>query len=141
MSRLNVETVDKNGTFLGSMWESRTNVATVLLEAGLAKMQTSFGADMIVEAHILEQAERTAKNQKLNIWENYVEGQETLNRSTTVETRQKETLKVVVTEVLGGGRFYVQSVGDQRIASFQNQLASLSVKDAPIIGSFKPQKR
>ena len=42
-------------------------MATVLLEAGLAKMQTSFGADRIVEAHILEQAERTAKNQKLKV--------------------------------------------------------------------------
>ncbi|KAG2279437.1 hypothetical protein Bca52824_050657 [Brassica carinata] len=137
---IEVETVDRTGTFLGSMWEGRTNVATVLLEAGLAKMQTSFGADRIVEAHILEQAERTAKNQKLKIWENYVEGQEVSNGSTTVETRQKETLKVAVTEVLGGGRFYVQSVGDQRISSIQNQLASLSVKDAPIIGSFNPKR-
>ncbi|CAH2073709.1 unnamed protein product, partial [Thlaspi arvense] len=138
---IEVETVDRTGTFLGSMWESRTNVATVLLEAGLAKMQTSFGADRIVEAHILEQAERSAKNQKLKIWENYVEGEEVSNgSSTTVETRQKETLKVAVTEVLGGGRFYVQSVGDQRIASIQNQLASLSVKDAPIIGSFNPKR-
>lgn len=59
--------MDRTGTFLGSMWESRTNVATVLLEAGLAKMQTSFGADRIVEAHILEQAERSAKNQKLKV--------------------------------------------------------------------------
>lgn len=49
------------------MWESRTNVATVLLEAGLAKMQTSFGADRIAEAHLLEQAERSAKNQKLKV--------------------------------------------------------------------------
>ena len=57
-----------------------------------------------------------------------------------METRQKETLKVAVTEVLGGGRFYVQSVGDQRISSIQNQLASLSVKDAPIIGSFNPKR-
>ncbi|VVB13566.1 unnamed protein product [Arabis nemorensis] len=137
---IEVETVDRTGTFLGSMWESRTNAATVLLEAGLAKMQTSFGADRIVEAHILEQAERTAKNQKLKIWENYVEGEEVSNGSTTVETRQKETLKVVVTEVLGDGRFYVQSAGDQKVTSIQNQLSSLSIKDAPILGSFNPKK-
>ncbi|CAE6089755.1 unnamed protein product [Arabidopsis arenosa] len=138
---IEVETVDRTGTFLGSMWESRTNVATVLLEAGLAKMQTSFGADRIAEAHLLEQAERSAKNQKLKIWENYVEGEEVSNGNTnTVETRQKETLKVVVTEVLGGGRFYVQSAGDQKVASIQNQLASLSIKDAPIIGSFNPKR-
>ncbi|CAN8256952.1 unnamed protein product [Cochlearia groenlandica] len=137
---IEVETVDRTNTFLGSMWESRTNAATFLLEAGLAKMQTSFGADRIVESHLLEQAERSAKNQKLKIWENYVEGEEVSNGSTNVETRHKETLKVAVTEILGGGKFYVQSIGDQRIASIQNQLASLSLKEAPIIGSFNPKK-
>ena len=42
--------------------------------------------------------------------------------------------------MLGGGRFYVQTVGDQKVASIQNQLASLSLKDAPIVGSFNPKK-
>uniref|UniRef100_A0A1J3DI37 Ribonuclease n=1 Tax=Noccaea caerulescens TaxID=107243 RepID=A0A1J3DI37_NOCCA len=137
---IEVETVDRTGTFLGSMWESKTNAATYLLEAGLAKMQTGFGADRIPEAHLLELAERSAKNQKLKIWENYVEGEEVVNGGSTVETKQKETLKVVVTEVLGGGKFYVQTVGDQKVASIQNQLASLSLKDAPIVGSFNPKK-
>ncbi|CAE6088593.1 unnamed protein product [Arabidopsis arenosa] len=105
------------------------------------EVETVDRTDRIAEAHLLEQAERSAKNQKLKIWENYVEGEEVSNGNTnTVETRQKETLKVVVTEVLGGGRFYVQSAGDQKVASIQNQLASLSIKDAPIIGSFNPKR-
>ncbi|KAH0852942.1 hypothetical protein HID58_093619 [Brassica napus] len=138
---IEIETVDRTGTFLGSMWEGKTNAATFLLEAGVAKMQTGFGADRIPEAHLLELAERSAKNQKLKIWENYVEGEEVVNGGgSKVETRQKETLKVVVTEVLGGGKFYVQTVGDQKVASIQNQLASLSLKDAPIVGSFNPKK-
>ncbi|KAL0718316.1 hypothetical protein Bca4012_067638 [Brassica carinata] len=58
---IEVETVDRTGTFLGSMWEARTNAATFLLEAGLAKMQTGFGADRIPQAHLLEIAERSAK--------------------------------------------------------------------------------
>ncbi|XP_010546113.1 PREDICTED: staphylococcal nuclease domain-containing protein 1-like [Tarenaya hassleriana] len=136
---IEVETVDRTGTFLGSMWESRTNVALVLLEAGLAKMQTSFGSDRIPEAHLLEQAERSAKGQKLKIWENYVEGEEVSNGS-TVETKQKETLKVAVTEVLGGGKFYIQAVGDQKVTSIQHQLASLNLKEAPVIGAFNPKK-
>ncbi|CAG7896036.1 unnamed protein product [Brassica rapa] len=138
---IEIETVDRTGTFLGSMWEGKTNAATFLLEAGVAKMQTGFGADRIPEAHLLELAERSAKNQKVKIWENYVEGEEVVNGGgSKVETRQKETLKVVVTEVLGGGKFYVQTVGDQKVASIQNQLASLSLKDAPIVGSFNPKK-
>ncbi|KAG2240667.1 hypothetical protein Bca52824_097133 [Brassica carinata] len=65
-----------------------------------------------VEATILEQ-----------IWENYVKGQELSNGN-----------------VLGSGRFYVQSVGDQKLASIQNHFASMFVKDAPIIVSFNSKR-
>ncbi|XVF49480.1 hypothetical protein PTKIN_Ptkin04bG0016200 [Pterospermum kingtungense] len=137
---IEVETVDRTGTFLGSLWESRTNMAVTLLEAGLAKLQTSFGSDRIADAHLLEQAEQSAKRQKLKIWENYVEGEEVSNGPSTTENKQKELLQVVVTEVLGGGKFYVQTVGDQRVASIQQQLASLNIQEAPVIGAFNPKK-
>ncbi|KAL3716227.1 hypothetical protein ACJRO7_007913 [Eucalyptus globulus] len=136
---IEVETVDRTGTFLGSLWESRKNVAATLLEAGLAKLQTSFGGDRIPDAHLLQQAEQAAKRQKLKIWENYVEGQEVSNGS-AVESKQKEVLKVVVTEVLGGGKFYVQTVGDQKVASIQRQVASLNLQEAPLLGAFTPRK-
>ncbi|KAG9150884.1 hypothetical protein Leryth_003009 [Lithospermum erythrorhizon] len=135
---IEVETVDRTGTFLGSLWESKTNMSTILLEAGLAKFQAAFGADKIPDAHLLMQAEQSAKKQKLKIWENYVEGEEVSNGPAT-ERRQKEELKVVVTEVLLGGKFYVQSV-DQKVAAIQNQLASLNLKEAPSIEAFTPKK-
>ena len=65
--QIEVETVDRTGTFLGSLWESRTNVAVTLLEAGLAKLQTSFGSDRIPDLHLLEQAEQSARKQKLKV--------------------------------------------------------------------------
>ncbi|CAI9773683.1 unnamed protein product [Fraxinus pennsylvanica] len=136
---IEVETVDRTGTFLGTLWEARTNVAVTLLEAGLAKLQTSFGTDRIPDAHLLVQAEQSAKKKKLKIWENYVEGEDVSNGS-SVERRQKEELKVVVTEVLGGGQFYVQPVADQKVASIQKQLASLNLQEAPVLGAFNPKK-
>ncbi|CAN6901623.1 unnamed protein product [Brassica oleracea] len=48
--------------------------------------------------------------------------------------------QVAVTEVLGGGRFYVQSVGDQKLSSIQNLLSTMCVKDAPILASFNPKR-
>lgn len=45
----------------------------------------------------------------------------------------------MVTEVLGGGKFYVQPA-DQKVASIQQQLASLSLQEAPLIGAFNPKK-
>lgn len=136
---IEVETVDRTGTFLGSLWESKTNMAAVLLEAGLARLQT-FGLDRIPDSHILSQAEDSAKRQKLKIWDNYVEGQEVPNGTPAPQNREKEVLKVVVTEVLGGGKFYVQTVGDQLVSSIQQQLASLEIGDPPVVGSFNPKK-
>lgn len=42
-------------------------MAVTLLEAGLAKLQTSFGTDRIQDAHLLAQAEQSAKRQKLKV--------------------------------------------------------------------------
>lgn len=44
-------------------------------------------------------------------------------------------------EVLGGGKFYVQSVVEQKEASIiQQKLASLKLQEAPPVGSFNPKK-
>jgi len=133
-----VEAVDRTGTFIGSLWESKTNMSSVLLEAGLAKIN-SFALDRIPDANVLTRAEKSAKQQKLKIWENFVEGEEVPNGAASA-SKQKEILKVVATEVLGGGKFYAQTVGDQRVSSIQQQLASLKLKEAPVIGAFNPVK-
>ncbi|KAI6675771.1 hypothetical protein NL676_003677 [Syzygium grande] len=95
---IEVETVDRTGTFLGSLCESKENMA----------------------------AEQVAKRQKLKIWENYVEGQEVSNGDGN--------------RVLGGGKFYVQTVGDQKVASIRRQVASLVLQEAPLVGAFNPRK-
>lgn len=64
--QIEVEAVDRTGTFLGSLWESKTNMASVLLEAGLAKL-SSFGLDRIPDANVLMRAEQSAKQQKLKV--------------------------------------------------------------------------
>lgn len=43
-------------------------MGSVLLEAGLAKLQTSFGTDRIPDSQILAQAEQSAKLQKLKVF-------------------------------------------------------------------------
>ncbi|MCD7458152.1 hypothetical protein HAX54_037417 [Datura stramonium] len=85
---IEVETVDRTGTFIGTLWESRSNVAVTLLEAGLAKASNFFGTDRTSEVHLLMQAEQAAKK----IWENYVEGEEVATGG-AAERRQKEEVK------------------------------------------------
>ncbi|GFZ11898.1 U2 small nuclear ribonucleoprotein A [Actinidia rufa] len=60
-----MENVDKKGNFLGALWESKSNMGMTLLEAGLAKLQTSFGIDGIPDAKLLVRSEQSAKMQKL----------------------------------------------------------------------------
>jgi len=137
---IEVETVDRTGTFIGSLWMSKANMGVAILEAGLAKLQTSFGADRLADAHLLAQAEQSAKRQKLKLWENYVEGEDVPVTDQSSDRRKKEELKVVVTEVLGGGKFYVQSVADQNVSSIQRQLAVLNIQEAPVLGTFNPKR-
>lgn len=42
-------------------------MAVTLLEAGLARLQMSFSSDKISDAHLLAQAEESAKHQKLKV--------------------------------------------------------------------------
>lgn len=137
---IEVETVDRVGTYLGSLWESKTNMAVALLEAGLAKLHPSFSAERTVDGHLLAQAEENARKQRLKVWENYVEGQEAANGSASDSTSKKEVLKVLVTEVLDGGRFYVQVASDSRVSSIQQQLANLSLQEKPPVVGFNPKK-
>jgi hypothetical protein len=64
--QIEVEAVDRTGTFIGSLWESKNNVSSVLLEAGLAKL-SSFALDRIPDAHVLIRAEKSAKQKKLKV--------------------------------------------------------------------------
>jgi staphylococcal nuclease domain-containing protein 1 len=65
--QIEVETVDKTGTFLGSLWEGKANVSVALLEAGLAKLHPHFSPDRTTEGHFLVQAEEKAKKQQLKV--------------------------------------------------------------------------
>lgn len=59
-----VETDDRNGTLLGSLSESNTNISYVVLEAGFANF-SSFVLDRIPDDHVLTKAEQSAKQKKL----------------------------------------------------------------------------
>lgn len=41
---------------------------------------------------------------------------------------------------MDGGRFYIQPVGEQKVASIEQQLASLNLQETPLIGAFNPRK-
>ncbi|KAG0567867.1 hypothetical protein KC19_7G168000 [Ceratodon purpureus] len=139
---IEIEAVDKTGTFLGSLWEGKENVSIGLLEAGLAKLHPSFSTDRVTEGHLLLRAEESAKKKNLKAWEGFVEGEAEANKAAAAGAKALEAkaVPVVVTDVLGGGKFYVQTE-EARVAAIQKTLEGLRLKDKPMVqGMFVPQK-
>ncbi|CAI2177546.1 18398_t:CDS:10 [Funneliformis geosporum] len=108
---IEVENVDKTGGFIGTMWIKNENFAEMLLQEGFATIH-EYSASQSPYSQQLYTAERNAKDAKKNIWsiqdtESFRE-QET---TTEVEPR-KEYVDIIISEIISGGRFYVQIIND-----------------------------
>ncbi|RUS16817.1 hypothetical protein BC937DRAFT_90763 [Endogone sp. FLAS-F59071] len=111
------ESVDKNGGFIGSLFLNHTdNVAVLLLEAGYAKIHES-SADQSPYTNQLYSAERIAKAAQKGVWAGYEESADVATANDdqqgggAVEAK-RDYVDVVVTEIVDGGRFYVQIVNE-----------------------------
>uniref|UniRef100_A0A0D9VDR9 Uncharacterized protein n=1 Tax=Leersia perrieri TaxID=77586 RepID=A0A0D9VDR9_9ORYZ len=71
--------------------------------------------------------------------ETFLENYEEVKISNASASDNKETLKVIVTEVLGSGMFYIQTLGDERVKFVRQQLVSLDVKDTSKTSEVKDQ--
>ncbi|KAG0056933.1 hypothetical protein BGZ83_002873 [Gryganskiella cystojenkinii] len=123
---IEIESLDKTGGFIGSMWLNKTeNVAALLLEEGLASIH-GYSAEQSKHASLLYAAERTAKQDRKNLWANVdpnavVEEEEEVDAAKPIK---KEYLDVVVSEIVSGGHFYVQVI-NQNIQALEKLMADL----------------
>ncbi|KAG0353570.1 hypothetical protein BG005_007157 [Podila minutissima] len=122
-----VESLDKTGGFIGTMWLNKTdNVAAQLLEEGLATVH-GYSADQSKHATLLYSAERSAKQARKNLWANVdpnaVEEEEEVDET---KPAKKEYLDVVVSEIISGGHFYVQ-VNNQNIQGLEKMMSELGI--------------
>jgi len=131
---IEVETVDKNGTFLGTiLLGDKKNYNVMLLEAGLAK-RVPPAADRSLHASALSQAEDVAKAAGRKVWENYSqEEEEAAREAATVAARaeqdaipdeQKQVVELELTEIADGSHFYAHVAGDNTVAALQEQIAA-----------------
>ncbi|DBB17861.1 hypothetical protein WJX82_005615 [Trebouxia sp. C0006] len=134
-----IETIDRGGTFLGTLrivgGGRPLNLGPALLEAGLAKLHPSFDSDRIQGGRELSVAQDHAQSARLKVWEGYVPAAETATASGSEEEANghassdspRETVTVTVTEVVSGSEFYVQMADEPRLGYITDQLKSLSV--------------
>mmetsp|Transcript_6774 Transcript_6774/g.14968 ORF Transcript_6774/g.14968 Transcript_6774/m.14968 type:complete len:971 (+) Transcript_6774:79-2991(+) len=150
-AEVTIETMDKGGTFLGTInilpaspAAKPLNLALSLMRAGLAMIQPNMDPSRLVEGSALAEAQRQAKEARLKIWQNWSPEQEAqpeeeeasaTNGATNGShaARPQEVLEVVVTEVADASEFYVQVVNEPRINWITEQLAAVSLTDGPVI--------
>ncbi|KAF9962841.1 hypothetical protein BGZ65_007643 [Modicella reniformis] len=124
---IEVESLDKAGGFIGTMWLNKSeNVASLLLEEGLAEIH-SYSADQSKHAAHLYAAEHVAKQGRKNLWANVdpnaAAEQEEVD---TEKPAKKEYLDIEVSEIASSGHFYVQIINDQ-INALEKLMSNLSV--------------
>ncbi|KAF5321013.1 hypothetical protein D9619_001893 [Psilocybe cf. subviscida] len=129
-----VESIDKSGGFIGSLYLNKTeNAALALVKEGLATIH-SFSAEGLSWAKQLFDAEEEAKGAKKNIWSTYDEAsskaaEEAAEQEAVVGPLKSEYLDIIVSDVRtkSGFSFSVQILNTEGIASLEKLMREFSV--------------
>ena len=117
---IDVETIDKVGGFIGTLYVNRENFAKVLVEEGLAKVH-AYSAEQSGQAAELFAAERKAKEARKGLWHDWDPSHDVEEEEEEVPAagaaapevveRRKDYRDVMVTNVDENGKLKVQQVG------------------------------
>ena len=145
--QVEVESIDKLGTFLGRLEivkpakGTAADLGASLLEAGLARLQ---GSGHFALRQELIEAQEKAKKVRRGIWELEDSKDEAVEKTDgngvgKKESDERKMVEVVVTDVTDANRFYVQFCKEPRTAWLSDQLSSMSLDDeAPPVAQLKP---
>ncbi|KAJ7045614.1 hypothetical protein C8F04DRAFT_1334181 [Mycena alexandri] len=126
-----VDTLDKSGGFIGSLYLNKTeNAAVALVKEGLATVH-SFSADGLSSARQLYDAEAEAKAAKRNMWKDYDEEAEKAEAPVEDPSGplKAEYIDVIVSDVrtANGLGFSVQILNTEGIAALEKLMRDFSV--------------
>lgn len=135
---IEIENVDKVGSFVGSLFINGENLAVSLLSRGLAHIH-EYSAD---ESHYVNQlygAEREAKSEKKGVWSGYTED-DAKTEEVNASGPNREYIDVVVSDIISGSHFYVQKVTDE-IAKLETLMSELGQyqNGRPADPAFRPR--
>lgn len=126
---IEVENVDKTGSFIGSLFINGQNLAVCLLEHGYATIHEYSASESQYSSQLFA-AERSARDAKKGLWKESaaVVEQETagaVEEEKVAAGPRREYIDVVVSEYLSGSRFYVQVVNED-VRKLERLMAELS---------------
>lgn len=116
---IDVETTDKVGGFIGTLYINRENFAKVLLEEGLAKVH-AYSAELSGHAQEYFAAEQRAKEARKGLWFNWDPSQDVEEEETEYTEpaagaadvqRATDYRDIIVTNIDSDGKLKVQQIG------------------------------
>lgn len=140
--QIQVESVDKAGSFIGWLWIDNTNLSVSLVEDGFAAIHPN--AERSEYARQLKNAEDSAKQKKLRRWKDYVEVQEEEQRieeDRVNPDRKVNYEEVVVTEVTPNATFYAQNYQHgSKAEALTAKLRQEFQANPPLSGAYNPKR-
>ncbi|XP_050421861.1 staphylococcal nuclease domain-containing protein 1-like [Adelges cooleyi] len=142
---ITVESCNKGGSMIGWLFVGNTNLSLALVKEGLAKVHRS--AERSEYFKQLQQAEKEAKDKKLNLWKNYVEVPEEANNNNSkpvtedvVKERKTNYVEVLVSEISPELHVYVQPVSEgPKLESLMDNLRKQFDSTPPAAG-YSPKR-
>lgn len=130
---IQVETTDRLGGFIGTLFVGKEDLALGLLEEGLATVH-DYSAEQSGHATLYREAQTRAQTARKGLHENYdpneVLQKEPATNGSAVDavsgSSQREYLDIVVTDVSPSGAFHYQQVGDN-VKQLEKLMADLQV--------------
>ncbi|KAL3210473.1 hypothetical protein MRX96_008717 [Rhipicephalus microplus] len=130
--------IDKAGNFIGWLTVEGKNLSVELVKEGLASVH--FTAERSVHCRDLQLAEEQAKQQRLKIWEDYEETEDTKPQE-VITDRKGNYRNVVVTEIKQDLSFYVQFFDDgPKLEEMTKLLRQELAEHPPVSGAYVPKK-
>ncbi|KAI7901007.1 uncharacterized protein BX663DRAFT_515989 [Cokeromyces recurvatus] len=135
---IEVENVDKVGSFVGSMFVNGENLAVALLSQGFGYIH-EYSANDSHYANQLYNAELEARNEKRGLWADYSEEKEDVDKQQT-SGPNREYIDIVVSDIVSGSHFYVQKITDE-IPQLEKLMTDLGQyqNSRPADPAFKPR--
>ncbi|KAJ9108141.1 hypothetical protein QFC19_002609 [Naganishia cerealis] len=122
------DSVDKQGGYIGTMFNNGANIAIDLVREGLATTHP-YSADNLPYAQELYAAEEEAKKAKRNIWADYEETVQVQSQPSGSDALAPEYLDVVVSSVKDSGPFgfSVQILTKDSVATLEQLMKDFSL--------------
>eukprot|EP00102_Acyrthosiphon_pisum_P024003 XP_016661213.1 PREDICTED: staphylococcal nuclease domain-containing protein 1-like [Acyrthosiphon pisum] len=143
---ISVVSCNNRGNMIGWLFLENVNLSVELVKEGLYTLHKS--AEHSEYFKLLQQAEKYAKDKKINLWKNYIEEPVEANNNShkpvhegMVKEQKTNYVEVLVSEVSPELHVYVQPISERsKLEILTDNLQKHFDSNPPISGSYSPKK-